>query len=122
MISGVRFLTVKIIYYKTKNMKKILVAVLLMITSISAFSQRKPILNNQFSDYVQFQKRQQNFVPNHFPMHPKPLSVTVKKDKVIVVFSREDFQKLRPMINNRIIWRERPRSKFQERFLEQHYH
>lgn len=103
-------------------MKKLLFAVLLMITSIAAFSQQKPVLHNQFSDYVQFQKEHQNFTPNRFPMHPKPISVTVKGDKVIVVFKREDFQKLRPMINNRTMWRERPRSKFQERFLEQHYH
>jgi hypothetical protein len=122
MMSGLRFLTVKIIYYKTKNMKKILVAVLLMITSISAFSQQKPILNNQFSDYVQFQKRKQNFTPNNFPMRPKPLSITTRGNKVIVVYRKEDFQKLRPIINNRIMWREKPRNKFQRRFFEQHNH
>lgn len=103
-------------------MKKLLFAVLLMITSIAAFSQQKPVLHNQFSDYVQFQKEHQNFTPNRFPMHPKPLSVTVKGDKVIVVFRREDFQKLRPMINNRIMWRERPRNRFQQKFFEQHNH
>jgi uncharacterized protein YxeA len=97
-------------------MKKILFAVLLMITSISAFSQQKPVLHNQFSDYVQFRKDHQRpeFGPQHFPMHPKPLSVTVKGDKVIVIFKKEDFQRLRPMVNERIMWRERPHNKLRQ--------
>jgi len=109
-------------------MKKILFVALLMITSIAAFSQDKPVLHNQFSDYVQFRKDHQRpefnrhhrpeFGPQHFPMHPKPLSVTVKGDKVIVIFNKEDFQKLRPMINERVMWRERPRSKFQQTIID----
>ena len=103
-------------------MKKILFVALLMITSMAAFSQKKPILHNQFSDYVQFQKEHQNLPPKHFPMHPKPLSVTVKGDRVIVVFRKEDFQKLRPLVRDRMIWRERPRSRFQQRIDERFDH
>jgi len=103
-------------------MKKILFVALLMITSMAAFSQNKPILQNQFSDYVQFRKEHQNFPPKHFPMYPKPLSVTVKGDRVIVVFRKEDFQKLRPLVRDRMIWRERPRSKFQQRIDERFNH
>ena len=106
-------------------MRKILFAVLLMITSISAFSQKKEVLHNQFSDYVQFQKDQHKkhgYGPHHFPMNPKPLSVTFKGDKVIVVFKREDFQKLRPMVQQRVMWKERPRGKFQQILIEKMEH
>ena len=103
-------------------MKKILFAVLLMITSISAFSQKKEVLHNQFSDYVQFQKDQHKKPVHRFPMNPKPLSVTFRGDKVIVVFKREDFQKLRPMVQQRVMWRERPRGKFQQILIEKMEH
>ena len=102
-------------------MKKILFAVLLMITSISAFSQKKPILHNQFSDYVQFQKEQQRN-PQNFPMRPKPLSATFKGNRVIVVFKREDFEKLRPMVNNKVMWKERPRGRVQQLLIEKMEH
>jgi len=91
-------------------MKKILFAVLLMITSISAFSQQKQVLNNQFSDYVQFQKQQQRKLHN-LPMRPKPLSVTFKGNRVIVIFKKEDYMRLRPIVNRRIMWKERPRGR-----------
>lgn len=110
-------------------MKKILFAVLLMITSVAAFSQQKQILHNQFSDYVQFQKDHQprhqfgsEFGPHRFPMQPKPLSVTVKGDKVIVVFRKEDFEKLRPMVRERVMWRERPRGRVQQLLIEKMEH
>ena len=106
-------------------MKKILFAVLLMITSITAFSQQKQILHNQFSDYVQFQKdhqRKPQFRPQHFPMHPKPLSVTVKGNKVIVIFKREDFQRLRPMVRERVILKERPRGRVQQILIDKMEH
>ena len=113
-------------------MKKITFAVLLMITSITAFSQDKKVLPNQFSDYVQFRKNhprpefnrhhRPDFGPQHFPMHPKPLSVTVKGDKVIVIFKKEDFQRLRPMVNERIMWRERPRGRVQQMLIEKMEH
>ena len=113
-------------------MKKILFATLLMITSIGAFSQEKPVLHNQFSDYVQFRKDQQRpefshhhrpeFGPQHFPIQPKPLSVRVKGDKVIVIFKKEDFQRLRPMVRDRVMWRERPRGRAQEMFIEKMEH
>ena len=113
-------------------MKKITFAVLLMITSITAFSQDKTVLPNQFSDYVQFRKdhprpefnrhHRPEFGPQHFPMHPKPLSVTVKGDKVIVIFKKEDFQRLRPMVNDRIMWRERPRGRVQQMLIEKMEH
>ena len=102
-------------------MKKILFAVLLMITSISAFSQPKPVLHNQFSDYVQFQKQQQRKSHN-FPMRPKPLSVTFKGDKVIVVFKKEDYMRLRPIVNQRIMWRERPRGRVQQMLIDKMEH
>ena len=102
-------------------MKKILFAVLLMITSISAFSQQKPILHNQFSDYVQFQKEQQH-KPHNFPMRPKPLSVTFKGNRVIVVFKKEDYMRLRPMVNQRIMWRERPRGRVQQMLIDKMEH
>jgi len=102
-------------------MKKILFAVLLMITSISAFSQQKQVLHNQFSDYVQFRKEQQR-KPNNFPMHPKPLSVTFKGDKVIVVFKKEDYMRLRPIVNQRIMWKERPRGRVQQLLIDKMEH
>jgi hypothetical protein len=113
-------------------MKKILFAALLMITSIAAFSQQKPVLHNQFSDYVQFRKDHQRpefnrhhrpeFGPQHFPMQPKPLSVTVKGDKVIVIFKKEDFQRLRPMVRDRVMWREIPRGRAHQMFIEKMEH
>ena len=124
--------TVKLFIIKQNIMKKLLFAVLLMITSIAAFSQQQPVLHNQFSDYVQFRKDQINkfgnhhhrpeFRPQQFPMNPKPLSVTVKGDKVIVVFNREDFQRLRPLVNERIMWRERPRGRVQQMLIEKMEH
>jgi uncharacterized protein YxeA len=104
-------------------MKKILLAVLLMITSIAAFSQQKPRQPqyNQFRDYVEFRKEyhRPNFRPHQFPMHPKPLSITVKGNKVIVVFKKEDFQRLRPMVinRNRRVFIAKQRSKMQQRFF-----
>jgi hypothetical protein len=91
-----------------------------MITSISAFSQQKPVLHNQFSDYVQFQKQQRK--PHHFPMRPKPLSVTFKGDRVIVIFKKEDYMRLRPIVNQRIMWRERPRGKVQQMLIDKMEH
>jgi len=102
-------------------MKKILFAVLLMITSISAFSQQKKVLNNQFSDYVQFQK-QHHRKPQNFPMRPKPLSVTFKGDRVIVIFKKEDYMKLRPIVNQRIMWKERPRGRMQQMLIDKMEH
>ena len=109
-------------------MKKITFAVLLMITSITAFSQDKQVLHNQFSDYVQFRKDHPNpefnrhhrpeFGPQHFPMHPKPLSVTVKGDKVILIFNKEDYNKLRPMVRERVMWKERPRTRPQQLLID----
>lgn len=95
-----------------------------MITSISVFSQQKKVLNNQFSDYVQFQKQQRRpqSAPHQFPMRPKPLSVTFKGDKVIVVFKKQDYLKLRPMVRERVMWRERPRGAFQKRLLDKMEH
>ena len=124
-------------------MKKTFFAVILMITSITAFSQEKPkphftkddskqIQSNQFRDYVDFRKDHQRpefnrhhrleFGPQHFPMQPKPLSVTVKGDKVIVIFKKEDFQMLRPMVRDRVMWRERPRGRVQQMLIEKMEH
>lgn len=96
-----------------------------MITSISAFSQQNKVLNNQFSDYVQFQKEQQKkpqVGPHQFPMRPKPLSVTFRGDKVIVVFRKQDYLKLRPLVRERMMWRERPRGRAQQLFIEKMEH
>jgi uncharacterized protein YxeA len=115
----------KLFIIKQNIMKKILFAVVLMITSITAFSQQKKVLNNQFSDYVQFQKEQQKKpqVGSHqFPMRPKPLSVTFRGDKVIVVFRKQDYLKLRPLVRERMMWKERPRSKAQQIFIEKMEH
>ena len=103
-------------------MKKILFAVVLMITSISAFSQQKKVLNNQFSDYVQFRQGQHHHGVQQFPMRPKPLSVTMRGDKVIVVFRKQDYLKLRPMVRERMMWKERPRGAFQQRLLDKMEH
>lgn len=101
-------------------MKKTLLAVLLMITSIAAFSQRQP-QQNQFRDYVEFQKQQPRpeFGPHRFPMHPKPESIKVKGNKVIVVFKREDFEKLKPVVisRNKPVFVERQRGRMQQRFF-----
>jgi hypothetical protein len=55
-------------------------------------------------------------------MQPKPLSVTVKGDKVIVIFKKEDFQMLRPMVRDRVMWRERPRGRVQQMLIEKMEH
>ena len=104
-----------------------------MITSITAFSQEKPkphftkddskqIQSNQFRDYVDFRKDHQRpqFRNHQFPFHPKPLSVTVKGDKVIVIFNKEDYNKLRPIVINRdrVMYREKPHGKFRKMFDE----
>ena len=66
-------------------MKKVLFAALLMITSIAAFSQQAPKAPFRHEGKVEmrgnFQHRPQ------FAFHPRPLSVTVKGDKVIVIFN-----------------------------------
>lgn len=105
-------------------MKRTLLAALLMITSIAAFSQHEPRQPqyNQFRDYVEFRKehRRPDFGPHQFPMHPKPLSVTVKGNKVIVVFKKEDFQRLRPIVINqdRRVFIERKRGKLPQMFKD----
>ena len=97
-------------------MKKVLFAALLMITSIAAFSQQAPKAPFRHEGKVEmrgnFQHRPQ------FAFHPRPLSVTVKGDKVIVIFKKEDYNKLRPIVNQRIMWKERPRSRVQQMFIE----
>jgi len=55
-------------------------------------------------------------------MQPRPLSVTVKGDKVIIIFKKEDYNKLRPIVNQRIMWKERPRSRAQQMFIEKMEH
>jgi hypothetical protein len=50
------------------------------------------------------------------------LSVTFRGDKVIVVFKREDFQKLRPMVQQRVMWKERPKGRFQQILIEKMEH
>ena len=104
-------------------MKKTLILAFLMITSFAVFSQQRPnVMQNQFADYVQFQKehhQRPEFGPEHFPMHPKPEQIIVKGDKVILIFNREDFQRLRPITKERIIWKERPRSRL-NRLMEEH--
>ena len=112
-------------------MKKTFFAVILMITSITAFSQEKPkphftkddskqIQSNQFRDYVDFRKDHQRpqFRNHQFPFHPKPLSVTVKGDKVIVIFNKEDYNKLVPMVRERVMWRERPHTRTQQFLID----
>ena len=105
-------------------MKNLLFAALLMITSIAAFSQEQPKrqLPNQFSDYTQFQKDHQvkgnfhqrpEFRPYRFPMHPKPERIIVKGDKVIVIFNKADFLRLRPEVieKQKTVFKERERSR-----------
>jgi hypothetical protein len=122
-------------------MKKLLFATLLMITSIVAFSQEqsspnsyfpkeeiKQIQNNQFRDYVDFRKDHQRhnfgrnqrpqFGPQTFPMFPKPERVIVKGDKVIVIFDKSDFEKLRPMVRERVMWKERPHTRPHQLFID----
>jgi len=107
-------------------MKKILFATILMITSIAAFSQEqpKPVLQNQFADYVQFQKEHQKseFGPHHFPFHPKPEKVIVKGEKVILIFNKSDFQKLRPeIVETKVFeYRERPHGRFRQ-MMDEHF-
>jgi len=97
-----------------------------MITSIAAFSQvqPKPVQQNQFADYVQFQKehRKTEFGSNHFPFHPKPERVILKGNKVILIFNKSDFQKLRPeIVETKIFeYRERPHGRFR-RMMDEHF-
>jgi hypothetical protein len=99
-------------------MKKVLFAALLMITSIAAFSQQAPKAPFRHEGKVEirgnFQHRPQ------FAFHPRPLSVTVKGDKVIVIFKKEDYNKLRPIVINRdrVMYREKPHGKFRKMFDE----
>jgi len=108
----------KCIYIKQTNMKKVLFAALLMITSIAAFSQQAPKAPFRHEGKVEirgnFQHRPQ------FAFHPRPLSVTVKGDKVIVIFKKEDYNKLRPIVINRdrVMYREKPHGKFRKMFDE----
>jgi len=55
-------------------------------------------------------------------MRPKPLSVTFRGDRVIVVFKKEDYMKLRPIVNQRIMWRERPRGRVQQMLVDKMEH
>jgi hypothetical protein len=113
-------------YYLLLNniiMKKTLFLAFLMITSFAVFSQEqpKPVMQNQFADYVQFRKehhQRPEFGPEHFPMHPRPEKVIVKGDKVILIFNREDFKKLRPLVNEKIMWKERPHNRFNQLMIE----
>lgn len=102
-------------------MKKVLFAALLMITSIAAFSQEQH--NPQFRREGRPEMRgnfQHNpqFGTEHFPMHPKPEKIIVKGDKVIVIFNRVDFEKLSPMVRERVMWKERPRTKTQQILID----
>ena len=117
-VSGKHFITLNVIYIKQTNMKKVLFAALLMITSIAAFSQQAPKAPFRHEGKVEmrgnFQHRPQ------FAFHPRPLSVTVKGDKVIVIFKKEDYNKLRPIVINRdrVMYREKPHGKFRKMFDE----
>ena len=97
-------------------MKKVLFAALLMITSIAAFSQQAPKAPFRHEGKVEmrgnFQHRPQ------FAFHPRPLSVTVKGDKVIVIFNKEDYNKLGPMVRERVMWRERPHTRTQQFLID----
>jgi len=101
-------------------MKKVLFAALLMITSIAAFSQQAPFRHEGNVEMRgNFQQRPQ-FRNHQFPFYPKPLSVTVKGDKVILIFNKEDYNKLRPIVINRdrVMYREKPHGKFRKMFDE----
>jgi hypothetical protein len=97
-------------------MKKVLFAALLMITSIAAFSQQAPKAPFRHEGKIEMRG---NFQHKHqFPFYPKPLSVTVKGDKVILIFNKEDYNKLRPMVRERVMWKERPRTRPQQLLID----
>jgi hypothetical protein len=102
-------------------MKKVLFAALLMITSIAAFSQQAPKAPFRHEGKVEmrgnFQHKPQ-FRNHQFPFYPKPLSVTVKGDRVILIFNKEDYNKLRPMVRERVMWKERPRTRPQQLLID----
>jgi hypothetical protein len=102
-------------------MKKVLFAALLMITSIAAFSQEQhnPKFRHEARPEMRgnFQHNPQ-FGTEHFPMHPKPEKIIVKGDKVIVIFNRVDFEKLSPMVRERVMWKERQRTKTQQILID----
>jgi hypothetical protein len=99
-------------------MKKVLFAALLMITSIAAFSQQAPKAPFRHEGKVEMRGNHQH--RPQFAFHPRPLSVTVKGDKVIVIFKKEDYNKLRPIVINRdrVMYREKPHGKFRKMFDE----
>jgi len=102
-------------------MKKVLFAALLMITSIAAFSQQAPKAPFRHDGKVEMRGNHQHglqFRNHQFPFYPKPLSVTVKGDKVILIFNKEDYNKLRPMVRERVMWKERPRTKPQQLLID----
>lgn len=93
-------------------MKKVLFAALLMITSIAAFSQQAPKAPFRHEDKVEMRGNHQ------FPFYPKPLSVTVKGDKVILIFNKEDYNKLKPIVRERVMWKERPHTRPQQLLID----
>ena len=106
-------------------MKKILFASLLMITSIAAFSQQpeqreRPQFERRNEMRGEFHQRPE-FGPHHFPFHPKPERVIVKGDKVIVIFNKADFQRLRHEFIERekIIYKEKEKTQL-HKLLEEH--
>ena len=104
-------------------MKKVLFAALLMITSIAAFSQQAPKAPFRHEGRVEMRgnfEHSTQFTPHQFPMHPKPEKVIVKGNKVIVIFDKKAFEKLKPMVINRdrVMYRERPHGKFRQMFEE----
>ena len=115
-------------------MKKLLFATLLMITSIVTFSQEQPRVPLQLNPvYINgemrmrgdqqrgpqfdlnrppFDKQRGQRMRGNFPQRgPQPKSVRVKGNKVIVIFDKSDFEKLRPMVRERVMWKERPRTR-----------
>ena len=96
-------------------MKQFLIIALLAITSLGANAQQpqRP-LPNQFRDYVDFRMKQEGIKHRPVgPMLPKPKKVIEKKNTIVLVFDKKEFEKFqasrrmafhRPMMRRPMMW------------------
>ena len=98
-------------------MKQLLIVALLMIISFGAKSQQP--LPNQFRDYVDFRMKQEGIkhrpTPSFVgPMIPKPKKVIEKKNTIVLIFDKKEFERFqaqrkmafyRPMMRRQPMWK-----------------
>ena len=99
-------------------MKQLLIVALLAITSLGAAAQKpnhQP-LPNQFRDYVNFRMAQEGIrhIPQTGHFMPKPKKVIEKKNTIVLVFDKKEFERFqaqskivshRPMMRRPLMWK-----------------